>query len=273
MAGTALDRMKLAAVVVSLLNDYSEARATIRERAKTIESDTTRTQAWRNAELAKNQATWAKAEPGLRKPMEQAIERFEREDSMLKDPIIQTFSIKAQGAANAVEDAALKAEFRALMQTLPTTSRREWFSMLAEDGDLGRIGVLVSLEPSLVEDARALSIPGRDEALAIAAKIRAELKRFRDQERQDRWVELEASPNLTQSQTIEMIRIADQLEQDQNSAQEVAKSTFTDAEQARYAELKLKGDAGQLTKGEGVELIALADKAHRKMQAELEAKV
>lgn len=256
-----------------LLDGLTKARQAHTEVLRTIDDDTSRTPKWKAEAKAEAIDLWVRTvRPNLTKPIDQEIEGFEREFARLNNASMQLAPFLALGAESVVDDAAVKAEFRALMQTLPTSARREWFVKLAEDKNLGLLGVLVALEPSLQEDALALDIPGRDHALKVAAEIRSDVKEFRNQERLDRMQEVQKLQNPTQKQALEMLVMADEMNREQQAARNLIASTFTEDEQKQYSTLMQKAETGQLSKGESITYLALCDKAARRSQAESDTK-
>jgi hypothetical protein len=163
------------------------------------------------------------------------------------------FSERAKGALTPEQDAALKSEFRTLMQSIPAHERRSWFDSLAQEGDYGRLGVLVAMEPTLRPDALALSLPGRDEALKIAADVRGLIREgnavIRDAER----LVIESKPNPSQADNVRLVALA--IADSQTS--DTTRPVITDEERARFAELS---ESVSLTKAEGHELVSLGNR-------------
>lgn len=256
-----------------LLDGLTKTRQAHSEVLRTIDDDTSRTPKWKAEAKAEAIDLWVRTvRPNLTKPIDQEIEGFEREYARLNNPTMQLAPFHALGAESVVDDAAVKAEFRALMQTLPVSARREWFVKLAEDKNLGLLGVLVALEPSLQEDALALDIPGRDHALKVAAEIRSSVKEYRNQERLDRMQAIQKIPNPTQEQALEILVIADEMNKEQRATQNLIANTFSEDERTRYQELRQKAETGQLSKGESITYLALCDKVARMALAESETK-
>lgn len=144
-----------------------------RAKVRAIREDETRTDSWKAQELQRLQAASGPIMAALGREIDGELARVRPEFSRYRDPVMQLSNFKAKGAADSVEDAAIKGEFRRLMKTIPAESRLGWLDRLAEEGDWGRLGVLVALDPRLAEEAKALPIPDQDETLSVLAELRS----------------------------------------------------------------------------------------------------
>lgn len=162
-----LDRVKAS------INRADGILADTRLKARTIREDGTRTDSWKAQELQRLQAVSGPAMAALGREVDGELASVRPEFLRYRDPVMQLSGFKAKGAVDQVEDAAIKGEFRRLMQTVPAESRLAWLDRLAEEGDWGRLGVLVALDPRLSEEAKALPIPDQDETLSLLGEVRS----------------------------------------------------------------------------------------------------
>ena len=197
------------------------------------------------------------------------VERIHRQAAAAEvragDPVMATFGIRVPGAITLEGDAAAKAEFRALMQGLPTSSRRTWLDALVGEKDWGRAGVLLALDPALAADAKGLDLPGRDQALKEAAELKAMASEILADEAarkvDERAAELSAKPELTEAEGHELVRLGNQQERAQKVSRSAAPTALSPDENARFELLNQKADAGEaLNRSEGLELVGLAQR-------------
>lgn len=212
----------------------------------------------------------------LEKAFNQAMEKAMEEAKELQrcaiaaevragDPVMATFGIRVPGAITLEGDAAAKAEFRALMTTLPTAARRTWLDALVSEKDWGRVGVLLALDPALAADAKGLALPGRDQALKEAAELKAMASEILADEAarkvDERAAELSAKPELTEAEGHELVRLGNQQERAQKVSRSAAPTALSPDENARFELLNQKADAGEaLNRSEGLELVGLAQR-------------
>ena len=261
---------KLMAIQLSELSNNIDSA--IGQRAKNlvaIKDDKTRSDLWKTEELSVLEKNYQERVSALLAQVRLIQGKVVAFELRSRDPLMALFDHRIEGTLTRESDAAAKGEFRALMATQNSEVRRAWFNALADAKDWARLGVLIALDPKLSEAARALDIPGRDDSLDWTARLRKQADdAFRmEVERvgEERMIALNLKSDnggLNQVEAIELLTLADRKAKgwpvdNANLVQDDVPKPLTSEERIRYAELSGKDD---LTKSEGVELIALASR-------------
>lgn len=244
----------------------STTRKLVGDRAKaiaTLTTDLNHSALWKAGQREELDKAFNKA-------MAEALEKTEELQRFVTaaevragDPVMALFGHRVPGAITLEGDAAAKAEFRALMTTLPTAARRTWLDALLGEKDWGRVGVLLALDPALAADAKGLDLPGRDQALKESAELKAMAAGILADERvrkaEERSAELYAKARLTESEGHELVRLGNELTAVQQAARDAEAHRAMSAEDAAtYLRLNAMYDSGQaLSPQEGHELVRL----------------